>query len=345
MSFDSDRRHGRAAAIAGRYCPSGSATDRNPPGPRRYRQSRRAAAPRPAGCPAGAGRVPTARRPARAEGPAAPGLAVCKSPRSALGGCPSSRLSALMSSPPAAAGAGSARSVVRSCAEAWATSRSVVTPPAARCCVNLRFFAWQSNVVAGDLQLRSARHEAGYSRARPRPGWTAGLTACASSAASDEAVAISTERLHARPTDRPPTMRRSRPARCRTAPDPGLTATRRCRPPRWPHSPPAAPGCNAKRRRCCWPVRACRSVAVQRGKLRSLATPSWARDSASRSRGAWTSRFSAATRLSSPVSFGSLNSVHQSTSTGSATGMLVRGFDRLLRAGEPGRRAMPIPAA
>ena len=52
------------------------------------------------------------------------------------------------------------------------------------------------------------------------------------------------------------------------------------------------------------------------------ATPSCARDSVSRTAATFTSRLSAATRRSSPVSTGSWNSVHQSTSTGSATGML-----------------------
>ena len=67
-------------------------------------------------------------------------------------------------------------------------------------------------------------------------------------------------------------------------------------------------------------------LAFSVGNCAALAMPNWARDSANRVAATLTSRFSEATRRSSSVSSGSLNSVHQSTSIGSATGMLGGGF-------------------
>ena len=82
------------------------------------------------------------------------------------------------------------------------------------------------------------------------------------------------------------------------------------------------------------------------GNCANSAMPSCALDCATRAAAICTSRFAPATRCTSATSFGSSNSVHHSTSTGSrirrAEGPGRDLHDLLPRAGEPGVRRRPF---
>ena len=80
------------------------------------------------------------------------GFARISSACRAFGGCPSSRLIALISSDSCCSSRGISAAVVRNCAAAFATSRSVVTPPVARCCVRSQALLRDPDVVACDPQ-------------------------------------------------------------------------------------------------------------------------------------------------------------------------------------------------